>query len=73
MCLVCVEFNAGRLTLNEAWRNLREMYETLDDDHREEALSLLYSAFESNCKAERVTSHLVLDFEDDDDWDDVVD
>jgi len=49
------------------------MYETLDDDHREEALSLLYSAFESNYKAERVTSHLVLDFEDDDDWDDVVD
>jgi len=38
MCLICSSIEKNQLTLNEAWRNLHEMYETIEEDHREEVL-----------------------------------
>ena len=36
MCIICVEFEMSRLTIEEARRNLSEMAESLDPEHVEE-------------------------------------
>jgi len=41
MCLICVEFEKGKLTLKEAYRNLGEMRESLSDEHAAEVENLL--------------------------------
>lgn len=43
MCLICVDLVKGRLTLNEARRNLREMRitESIHDDHYGEVIDLI--------------------------------
>ena len=33
MCLICIEYNKNKLTLDEAWKNLHEMYETIGEKH----------------------------------------
>ena len=42
MCLICDHFNKDLLTLSEAWCNLKEMYSTLDEDHRQEVIENLW-------------------------------
>jgi len=42
MCIICVEWQRGKLTLQEAKRNLSEMVD-LDPEHVQEVLSLLDS------------------------------
>ena len=44
MCLICIDIKAGKLTASEGWRNLRELYVTLDEEHQEEVVALLHNA-----------------------------
>ncbi len=41
MCLICVELEKDRLTLDEAYRNLGEMKSSLSDEHVAEVKKLL--------------------------------
>ena len=41
MCLICVEFQKGSLTTNEAWRNLQEMKEGMTDEHHDEVVTMI--------------------------------
>jgi|10_taG_2_1085330.scaffolds.fasta_scaffold27985_3 hypothetical protein len=43
MCLICIEFRAGKLRLDEARENLNEMGEQLLD-HKEEVEKMLFEA-----------------------------
>ena len=47
MCLICVEFQKGKLTVLEAFQNLSEMEETLSQEHYEEVLNTLTKAWET--------------------------
>ena len=42
MCLICVEYQKGKLTVSEAWRNLHEMQEIMESDHVDVVLSMLF-------------------------------
>ena len=42
MCLVCIEYSKQKLTPKEAIRNLREMKETVDDNHYKEVYDKIY-------------------------------
>lgn len=39
MCIICVDYQKGLLTTEEAWRNLGEM--VIDSDHRQEVMELI--------------------------------
>ena len=41
MCLICVEFEMSRITIEEARRNLAEMSESLGKEHVEEIKKML--------------------------------
>lgn len=41
MCLICIEWEKGKLTLEEALRNYREIAVTLEPDHAEEVADKL--------------------------------
>jgi len=43
MCLICASIEKNQLTLNEAWRNLGEMYETIEEVHVGELLDMMMS------------------------------
>ena len=42
MCLICVEYNKNKLTLDEAWRNLHEMSEIIGEKHTWELIEKLW-------------------------------
>ena len=42
MCLICTEYQKGKLTVNEAWQNLHEMQEIMGSDHVDVVLSMLF-------------------------------
>ena len=42
MCIICVDFQKGLLTLEEAWKNLKEA--NYEDDHASDVLQMLYDA-----------------------------
>ncbi len=44
MCLICVEFDKQRMTIRDAQRALREMVETLEDEHVAEVRAKLREA-----------------------------
>ena len=46
MCLICVEFQKQRMTINEARRAYGEMVETMEPDHAEEVEEMLEEAEE---------------------------
>ena len=46
MCIICVDFNKGSLTIDEAFRNLREMKEVLPDEHYDEVVALILEQIE---------------------------
>ena len=46
MCIICVDFNKGSLTIDEAFRNLREMKEVLPDEHYDEVVALILEQLE---------------------------
>lgn len=48
MCRICAEFEMGKLTIPEAYRNLKETYNE-DDEHSNEVwLKLLEAEMEGN-------------------------
>ena len=42
MCLICTEYQKGKLTVSEAWNNLNEMQEAIDPEHIDVVLSMLF-------------------------------
>jgi len=44
MCIICVDFQNKKLTVDEARRVYREMLSTLDPQHAEEVLKMLEQA-----------------------------
>ena len=42
MCLICVEYNKNKLTLDEAWKNLHEMSEVIGEKHTWEVIDKLW-------------------------------
>ena len=42
MCIICTEYQKGKLTVSEAWQNLQEMQETIDPEHIDVVLSMLF-------------------------------
>ncbi len=42
MCLICIDLQRDKLTVNEARRNLGETYKALDKDHTLEVLKLIW-------------------------------
>ena len=44
MCLICVEFQLGNLSIREAKNNFVEIAETLDDVHRIRVMNMLEKA-----------------------------
>lgn len=46
MCLICVEFEKGKLTVTEGFRNLREMENSIPKEHFEEVTNNLYKTME---------------------------
>ena len=57
MCIICVEFQKGSLTLNEAWRNLGEMRSSIGEDHAEEVEELLWNKWVDDFGDDWYTSH----------------
>jgi hypothetical protein len=45
MCIICVEFEKGKLSLGEAARNYGEMKETLSEEHQKEMEERLFNNF----------------------------
>jgi len=45
MCIICVEFEKGKLSLGEAIRNYGEMKETLSEEHQKEMEEGLFNNF----------------------------
>tara|TARA_B100000427_G_C15218751_1_gene467980 strand:- start:340 stop:543 length:204 start_codon:yes stop_codon:yes gene_type:complete len=41
MCLICVEYEKGKLTIKEAYRNLGEMSESITPEHVQEVETML--------------------------------
>lgn len=44
MCMICVDFEAGRMTLKEGWRNFDEMIEEIPQEHHEDIIYMLWHA-----------------------------
>lgn len=51
MCLICVEFQQGKLTFDEAIDNAREMKEELGEEHLGEIVSMLFKWWAENLEA----------------------
>lgn len=45
MCLICVEFQKGKLTVEEGWKNLSEMEDTISEEHKEEVEEMLWDGW----------------------------
>lgn len=47
MCMICVDFNLGKLTIDEAYRNLKEVFKDEDEHTLEVWLKLVEKEMES--------------------------
>lgn len=47
MCLICVEFQKGKLAVLEAFQNLSEMEESLSEEHYQEVFATLTQEWET--------------------------
>ena len=45
MCIICIEFEQGKLTVGEAVRNYGEMKTTLPPEHQKEVEEKLFNNF----------------------------
>ena len=45
MCIICIEFEQGKLTVGEAVRNYGEMKATLSPEHQKEVEGKLFNNF----------------------------
>tara|TARA_R110002153_G_scaffold6483_2_gene29549 strand:+ start:1328 stop:1498 length:171 start_codon:yes stop_codon:yes gene_type:complete len=53
MCIICVEWQAEKLTLEEAWHNLRELTDEIGTKHTWEVIDLLKEVTDKEQKDER--------------------
>ena len=53
MCILCVEFMKGKMTINEGWRNLSETRESLEPEHVEAVEDMLWNAWYEKNPASR--------------------
>jgi hypothetical protein len=51
MCLICAEISKNRLTPSEAWSNLSEMYEVIEEEHLQEVFDKIMILEEANLLA----------------------
>lgn len=42
MCMICVDYQNGKLTFEEAVQNLQEMLPALDSEHVDQILDMLF-------------------------------
>ena len=47
MCIICVELEKNKLTVQEAWRNLGEVQNSMDKEPVEEVVDLIWSKLHS--------------------------
>lgn len=61
MCLICVEMEKGRLKPAEAWHNLSEMRQDMEEDHIEyvEKQIILAEAESSQLSEEEILNSLL--------------
>ena len=62
MCLICSSIDKNQLTLNEAWRNLHEMYETIEEDHVGELLEKMMTLELSSRQEEEIERAIPQEF-----------
>ena len=58
MCVICTEYQKGKLTVSEAWNNLNEMEEVMESEHVDVVLSMLFFGDEY----ENITEQCVIDY-----------
>jgi len=46
MCVLCLDFKLGKLSIEEAFQNLDEMESVMSDEHYDEVTSMLNDAIE---------------------------
>ena len=42
MCIVCIDLEKETLTTREAWRNLNEMKDSMDEEHIQEVVDKIW-------------------------------
>jgi len=42
MCIICIDYQLGKLTVEEGWKNLAEMVEEISTEHKEEVEDMLW-------------------------------
>jgi len=47
MCIICIELEKNKLTPREAWRNLGEVQDSLEKEHLEEVVDLIWDKLHS--------------------------
>lgn len=57
MCLICVEFQKGKMTIDEGWKNLSEMRETIEEEHITEVEEMLWDAWALQENKEAILNH----------------
>lgn len=65
MCLICVEFQKEKLTIEEAFSNLDEMSKSIGEEHYQEVLSMLSDAMYEAAKEPVMNINLLGDPEED--------
>jgi|TARA_R110000824_G_scaffold31089_11_gene101566 hypothetical protein len=53
MCIICIEIEKDKLKFKEAIRNLREMYQSIGDDHIEEVTKKVLDLEQKERKAKK--------------------
>ncbi len=66
MCIICIELEKNKLTLREAWRNLNEIHETLEEDHVKEVVDVIWDKLHARLMEDEDDKELDL-------WADVLD
>jgi len=58
MCIICIDLEKERLSTQEAFRNLNEMYDSLDEEHIKEVVEILFERLHSRMNDEDEESDL---------------
>ncbi len=58
MCIICIDLERERLSTQEAFRNLNEMYDSLDEEHIKEVVEILFERLHSRMNDEDEESDL---------------
>jgi RNase H-fold protein (predicted Holliday junction resolvase) len=58
MCIICIDLEKERLSTQEAFRNLNEMYDSLEEEHVKEVVEILFERLHSRMNDEDEESDL---------------